>query len=56
MGFFVLGLWGHLVLKSSSPTTEEVESLHAVYVKALKDLYKEYNPKYGEPGVELVVE
>jgi len=44
------------VSKSSSPTTEEVESLHAVYVKALKDLYKEYNPKYGEPGVELVVE
>merc|ERR1712180_501884 len=44
------------VTKSCSPTTEEVESLHSEYVAALLDLYKEYNPKYGEPGVQLVVE
>merc|ERR1712240_408881 len=32
------------VTKSSSPTTEEVESLHAVYVKALKDCTRSITP------------
>jgi len=44
------------VTQTDCPTTEEVDTLHAQYVQALKDLYTEHNPKYGEKGVELVVE
>jgi len=44
------------VIQTHSPTTEEVELLHSQYVKALMELYNNYNPMYGEVGVELVIE
>jgi len=44
------------VTQTDCPTPEQVDSLHGEYVAALKDLYTEYNPKYGEPGVQLIVE
>ena len=38
------------------PTRDQIAELHEKYVKALQDLYDEYNPKYGDTNVKLVVE
>lgn len=37
------------------PTSEDIERMHAKYVEALVQLYEEYNPKYGNPDVKLIV-
>ena len=44
------------VEKTPEPTREQIAEMHAKYVEALQNLYDEYNPKYGEKGVKLVVE
>ena len=41
------------VLKSEDPTQEQIDSTHETYIQALKDLYEEYNPIYGDPSVHL---
>ena len=37
------------------PTPEEVDRVHAEYLEALKALYEEYNPIYGNKGIKLVI-
>ncbi len=37
------------------PTSEQIVALHAKYIDALKKLYDEYNPKYGDARVKLAV-
>ena len=34
----------------------KVSEYHGRYVAALQTLYEEYNPKYGDPKVNLVIE
>ena len=34
----------------------KVSEYHGRYVAALQTLYDEYNPKYGDPKVNLVIE
>ena len=41
------------VPKTPQPTQEEIDSTHEAYVQALKELYEEYNPVYGDPKVPL---
>ena len=36
------------------PTQEQVDKVHAEYLKSLRDLYNEYNPKYGKKDMPLV--
>ncbi len=43
------------VPKVEEPTSEDIVRLHDKYVEALKALYKEYNPKYGDPNVRLTI-
>lgn len=42
--------------KVENPTAEQIQELHSKYVEGLKSLYQEYNPKYGDVNVKLVVE
>ena len=44
------------VTKVTDPTRDEIAHLHEKYVKALTDLYDEYNPVYGNTNVTLVIE
>jgi len=37
------------------PTPEEVDRVHTEYLAALKELYEEYNPKYGNKKIKLVI-
>ena len=39
--------------KVDEPSQEEIDVLHAKYLKALRALYDQYNPVYGDPKVEL---
>ena len=41
------------VVKTDQPTQEQIDSTHEAYVQALKELYEEYNPIYGDPKVIL---
>ena len=41
------------MLKTDQPTQEQIDSTHETYVQALKELYEEYNPIYGDPKVIL---
>ena len=41
------------VLQTDHPTQELIDSTHEAYVQALKELYEEYNPVYGDPKVPL---
>ena len=41
------------VPKTPQPTQEQIDSTHEAYVQALKELYEEYNPVYGDPKVPL---
>ena len=41
------------VVKTDQPTQEQIDSTHKAYVQALKELYEEYNPIYGDPKVIL---
>ena len=41
------------VLKTDQPTQELIDSTHEAYVQALKELYEEYNPIYGDPRATL---
>jgi len=43
------------VPKIENPTNEEVQEYHAKYMSALQKLYNEYNPKYGNPDIELAI-
>ena len=43
------------VERIEEPTSEDILGLHEKYVQALKDLYEEYNPKYGDRKIKLVV-
>uniref|UniRef100_A0A8C5QKH2 Acyltransferase n=1 Tax=Leptobrachium leishanense TaxID=445787 RepID=A0A8C5QKH2_9ANUR len=38
------------VTKNLSPTTEDITSLHALYVKSLRDLFESHKTLYGIPG------
>ena len=40
-------------LTQKEPTQEQIDSTHESYLKALKELYEEYNPIYGDPRVHL---
>ena len=39
--------------KVDEPSQEEIDALHAKYLTALRTLYDQYNPLYGDPKVEL---
>ena len=41
--------------KIECPTREEIGELHQKYVEAVKRLYDEYNPVYGDKNVPLVI-
>ena len=41
------------VPKTPQPTQEQIDSMHEAYVQALKGLYEEYNPIYGDPSINL---
>ena len=41
------------MLKTDKPTQEQIDSTHKAYVQALKELYEEYNPIYGDPSINL---
>jgi len=41
--------------KTDNPTNEEIAVLHAKYVTELKNLYKKYNPKFGDTSVKLII-
>ena len=43
------------VEKTLNPSQEEIDDLHKRYIAELKDLYYEYNPKYGLVNAELVL-
>ena len=36
------------------PTQEQVDNVHAAYLKALRDIYDQYNPIYGKKDMPLV--
>ena len=44
------------VTKNENPTVEEIENMHATYVKELQNLYEKYNPIYGDVSVKLVID
>jgi len=44
------------VKRIENPTREEIENMHATYVKELQKLYEKYNPIYGDKSVKLVIE
>jgi hypothetical protein len=41
--------------KIECPTREEIGELHQKYVEAVKRLYEEYSPVYGDKNVPLVI-
>lgn len=41
--------------KVEDPSEGQINELHAKYVKALKDLYDNYNPVYGDKNIRLVI-
>ena len=41
------------VAKLDKPSQEQIDELHAKYCKALRALYDEYNPIYGDSKVGL---
>jgi len=41
------------VNKTENPTEVQIEEVHSTYVQALKELYEEYNPIYGDPKIQL---
>ena len=43
------------VEKILHPSKEEVAIVHAKYMASLKQLYEEYNPVYGDDGIQLVI-
>lgn len=43
------------VARTSQPTKEEVNELHAQYIEAVKQLYADYNQIYGDAKVELLI-
>ena len=45
-----------LIEKVENPSKEQIETLHENYVQELTKLYEEYNPKYGDTNVKLVIE
>ena len=44
------------VKRIENPTREDIENMHATYVKELQKLYEKYNPIYGDKSVKLVIE
>ena len=44
------------VEKTASPTEEQVDKKHAEYMDALRRLYVDYNPIYGDENVKLVID
>jgi len=38
-----------------NPTKAEVDELHEKYMKALEMLYNEYNDRYGNPDMKLLI-
>ena len=44
------------VTRNENPTREDIEKMHATYVKELQKLYDKYNPIYGDVNVKLVIE
>ena len=43
------------VKKNEDPSKDEIECLHAAYIDELVKLYDDYNAKYGDPRVNLIV-
>lgn len=43
------------VRKIDNPTREQIGELHEKYVEAVKNLYEEYNPIYGDTNIPLVI-
>ena len=44
------------VQKTEYPSKEDIEELHARYVKELTKLYDKYNPIYGDVKIKLVID
>ena len=43
------------VSKIENPTRDQIRELHEKYVEAVKKLYDEYNPIYGDKNIPLVI-
>merc|ERR1712098_532704 len=43
------------VNKVENPTNAEIEELHQKYVDALRKLYEDHNPVYGDEKVKLII-
>ena len=43
------------VEKKPNPTQEDIDEMHKQYMDALLNLYRAYNPLYGDSSVELVL-
>ena len=41
------------VEQCDEPTQEQIDTLHSTYLDALRSLYDEYNPRYGNIDVRL---
>jgi len=41
------------IKKTTNPTVEEIERVHAEYTAALVELYNKYNPVYGDQKIKL---
>ena len=44
------------IRRIESPTKEDIDTMHATYVKELRKLYEKYNPIYGDDNVRLVID
>ena len=40
----------------SSRYSEEVDEIHKKYIDAVYDLFNQYNPKYGDDKVKLLID
>ena len=43
------------VEKCENPTKEQVAELHSIYIEALRKLYDDYNPTYGDKNIKLII-
>ena len=44
------------VTRVAEPGQEDIDRLHALYVKKIRKLYQKYNPVYGNKKTKLVIE
>ena len=42
--------------KIDDPSQDDIDNLHALYLKKLRKMYQKYNPRYGSKSTKLVIE